>query len=87
MHGPPNVHTGRGLLLFAGVLVVLALWISVIDQQWAQGALFFALAVVFGAYGLILNNHAPRWQPVLLGIGAVAGIVAFVLALRGAGLF
>ena len=87
MHGPPNVHTGRGLLIFAAVLVVLALWMSFINQQWLDAGLFFALGIVFGCYGAILNNYAAEWQRILLGVGLVAGIAAFVLALRSAGIF
>ncbi len=87
MGGPPNVHTGRGLMIFAVFLVLLALWMSVVNGQWFDAGLFYALGIVFGCYGAILNNYAPQWQRLLLGLGLVAGIIAFVLALRSAGIF
>jgi Na+/H+ antiporter NhaD/arsenite permease-like protein len=87
MLGPPNAHSGRGLMIFAAVLVVLALWMSLGNQQWLQAALFGSLAVMFGCYGAMLNDLFPRGQRVLLVVGLVAGVTAFVLALRSAGVF
>jgi hypothetical protein len=42
---------------------------------------------MFGCYGAMLNDLFPRGQRVLLVVGLVAGVTAFVLALRSAGVF
>src|SRR5687768_3976538 len=86
MHGPPDTQTGRGMLLFAALVLVLALWMSLGRGDWTGAWLWFALAVFLGCYGAMMAGLISRWQRVLLVIGLVSGLVAFVLALRATGI-
>ena len=86
MHGPPDQSMGRGMLIFAGITVLLALWMSLGRGAWADSALWFALAAFFGSYGALLGGAPERWHRPLLVLGLGAGLIAFVLALRLVGL-
>ena len=86
MHGPPDVHTGRGMLLFAALMLVLALWMSFGRGQWVDAGLWYALAICLGCYGAMLTTVSERWQRPLLILGLGSGVVAFGLALRAVGL-
>jgi hypothetical protein len=86
MHGPPDIHTGRGMLLFAALMLVLALWISVGRGDWTGAWLWFALAVFLGCYGVMMAGLMARWQRFLLVLGLLSGLAAFVLALRATGI-
>ena len=87
MHGPPETQTGRGMLFFAAVVLVLALWMSLGRGQWAEAALWYALAAFLGCYGGLMAGTPERWHRPLLVFGLVAGVIAFGLALRMVGLF
>jgi hypothetical protein len=86
MHGPPDTQTGRGMLLFGALVLVLAVWMSLGRGDWAGASLWFALAAFLGCYGAMMAGLLPRWQRVLLVIGLLSGVVAFVLALRATGI-
>ena len=85
MHGPPDDHMGRGMLLFAALMLVLALWMSIGGNQWRDAVLWYALAIFFGSYGALLGGASERWHRPLLVLGLAAGLVAFVAALRSVG--
>ncbi len=87
MHGPPDTQTGRGMLLFAAVVLFLALWMSLARGQWAEAALWYALATFLGCYGAMMGGAPERWHRILLVLGLGAGVIAFGLALRMVGLF
>ncbi len=87
MHGPPEVHTGRGMLLFAAITFGLALWISIGGGDWTGAGLWYALSVFLGCYGAMMGGASERWHRALLVVGLVAGVVAFVFALRLAGIW
>lgn len=86
MHGPPDTQTGRGMLLFAAIAFVLALWMSLGRSDWPGSALWFAVAIFLACYGAMLAGAPLRWQRGLLLLGLVAGVAAFLLALRATGL-
>jgi hypothetical protein len=85
MHGPPDQSMGRGMLLFAGLVTILALWMSLGRGDWDQAALWYALAIFFACYGALLTGAGERWHRPLLGLGLIAGLIAFVWALRMVG--
>lgn len=87
MHGPPEAQTGRGMLFFAAVILGLALWMSVGRGDWNNSALWFALAGFLGCYGALMGGAPPRWHRLLLVVGLVCGLAAFVFAVRMAGMF
>ncbi|CAA9294858.1 MAG: hypothetical protein AVDCRST_MAG26-4376 [uncultured Chloroflexia bacterium] len=87
MHGPPELPTGRGMLLFAAITFALALWMSVGNGDWAGAGLWYALSVFLGCYGAMMGGAPERWHRALLVVGLVAGVVAFVFALRLAGIW
>lgn len=85
MHGPPEMPMGRGMLLFAALMLVLALWISLGRGEWAAAGLWYALAAFFACYGAIISGALERWRQLLLALGLVSGVVAFGYALWMAG--
>ena len=82
MHGPPDTQTGRGMLLFAAITALLALWMSLGRGQWAASALWYTLATFLACYGALMAGVPQRWHRLLLVLGLAAGAVAFGLALR-----
>ncbi len=86
MHGPPQTTTGRGLLLFAAIMLALALWLSVGRGEWLASGMWFALAIFFACYGSIMSGVLERWRALLLALGMASGIVAFGYAVWMAGL-
>ena len=86
MREPPYGQSGRPILLFAAVVLVLALWMSLGNGQWTDSVLWYALAAFLGCYGLLMSNVAERWNRPLLAVGLLAGAAAFGLALRMVGL-
>jgi hypothetical protein len=87
MHEPSNTHTGRAMLLFAALMLGLALWIGLGRGQWADTGLWFGLAGFFACYGGLMDGAPERWHRLLLIAGLASGVVAFVFAVRMAGLF
>jgi hypothetical protein len=85
MHGPPDNHMGRGMLLFAAFMLVLALWMSLGQGAWSDSVIWYAVAVFFASYGVLLGSPDEQWHRPLLVIGLLSGIVAFVAALRSVG--
>ena len=86
MHGPMDSQTGRGMLLFAAVTLVLALWMSLGRGDWSQAGLWYAVSLFLACYGALATGVGERWQRPLLLVGLVAGAAAFVLALRATGI-
>lgn len=86
MHKPPQETTGRGLLLFAALMLALALWISVGRGEWLASGMWFALAIFFACYGSIMNGALERWRTILLALGLAGGITALGYAIWMAGL-
>ncbi len=86
MHGPPETQTGRGMLFFAVVALILALWMSIGNSDWAGARLWLALAVFLGCYGAMMSGAPERWHRPLVVVGLVAGAFAFFFALGAAGL-
>ena len=87
MHGPPDTQTGRGMLLFAAIVLFLALWMSFGRGQWVEAALWYAVAAFLACYGALMGGAPERWHRLLMMLGLVAGVIAFGLALRMVGLF
>ena len=87
MHGPPEMQSGRGMLFFAAVTLLLALWMSIGRGDWSGAGLWYALSVFLGCYGAMTGGAAERWHRPLLVVGLVAGVVAFIFALRLAGIW
>lgn len=86
MHGPPDSSMGRGMYLWAICMLVLALWISLGQGQWADAVLWYAIAIFSACFGGLLGGAGERWHRPLLVIGLAAGLVAFVEALRASGI-
>jgi hypothetical protein len=86
MREPPYGQSGRPILFFAAIVLVLALWMSLGNGQWIDSALWYALAAFLGCYGLLMSNLGERWNRPLLVAGLLAGVVAFGMALRMVGL-
>ncbi len=86
MYAPSDPHTGRGMLIFAAVALVLALWMSAGRGDWAQSVLWYALAGVMACGGALFAGMAARWNRLLLVVGLVCGVIAFGSALWQAGI-
>ena len=87
MHGPPEMPMGRGMLLFAVLMLALAPWVSLGRGEWAASGLWYALAAFFACYGAIMSDALDRWRRLLLAIGLISGVAAFAYAVWMAGLF
>jgi hypothetical protein len=85
MHGPPDTSMGRGMLLGAALMLVLALWMSFGRGEWAEAVVWYAIAIFFASYGGLLGGADERWHRPLLLAGLLSGIVAFLAALRSVG--
>lgn len=81
MHGPPNLQTGRGMLMAGGIILILALWMSVGRGEWLQSGLWYALAIFLVTFGSLMSDATARWRRVLLVVGLASGMVAFGFAL------
>ena len=82
MINPGDPATGKGLLIFAGFLGVLASVLGFGRGAWRDAALWLALAVVLACYGAIILNLLPHFQRWLLILGIVAGGIALWLAVQ-----
>jgi hypothetical protein len=82
MLDPLDRTTGRGLLLFAGLLVALSAFL-VVQRLWNDAALWLPAAVFLTCYGMIQLDLLPRWRKTWLVLGLSAGTATFVIALLG----
>ena len=82
MFDPTDRTTGRGLLLFAGLLVGLSA-ILVVQRLWHDAALWLAAAIFLACYGTIQLDLLPRWRKTWLVLGLSAGVATLVIALLG----
>jgi uncharacterized membrane protein len=78
----PSHPGGRAMLLFAALMLGLAIFLGVGRQSWREAAFWLAIAVFMGCYGALTLNALPRLHRLLLIAGLVAGAVAFGLALQ-----
>jgi hypothetical protein len=74
------------MFLWAALMFVLALWMSVGRGQWTDSVLWYAIAIFSACFGGLLGGANERWHRPLLVVGLVAGAVAFVAALRATGI-
>ncbi len=87
MHGPPETQTGRGMLFFSAVTLILALWMSLGNGDWRGAGLWYALTGFFVCYGSLMAGAAERWHRVVLVVLLVCGAIAFGYAVWLAGVF
>jgi hypothetical protein len=81
MFDPSRRTTGRGLLLFAAIMLGLGLVLGVTQQAWQDAALWLAIAVFMACYGIIMLGVLQRLHRLLLIVGLLAGGTALWLAL------
>jgi hypothetical protein len=81
MLNPNDRTTGRGLLLFAALMLGLGLFAGAVRGAWRDAGLWLALAVFMACYGALLLDRLPQLRRLLLAVGLVAGALAFGLAL------
>lgn len=86
MLNPSNPTLGRGLLLFAALLLGLSGYLAAVEGlpfgRWQDAAMWLAVAVFMACYGLITLGALARWHRSLLLLGFAAGAVAFVIAVQ-----
>jgi asparagine N-glycosylation enzyme membrane subunit Stt3 len=85
MYGPPDKQMGRGMWLFAALMLVLALWMSLGRGEWSDAVLWYGVAIFCACFGGLLGDVREQWHRPLLVIGLIAGVVAFAGALRAVG--
>lgn len=81
MFDPSRRTTGRGLLLFAIIMLGLAIFLGVRQQAWQDAALWLAISIFMACYGIIMLGTLQRLHRLLLIIGLLAGGAALWLAL------
>ena len=81
MYTPTDPSTGRGVTLFALLMLALGLLTGLTRGAWLDAALWLALGLFLGCYGLITLDRWPRYRRVLLALGLLSGVLAFGLAL------
>ncbi len=82
MLNPGDPTTGRGLLLFAGLMLGLGLFVGLRQAAWWDAAFWLSLAGFMAFYGALLLDVLPQLQRLLLVLGLASGGLALVLALR-----
>lgn len=86
MLDPSNRTAGRGLLLFAALMLGLSLYLGATEglraARWLPAAFWLAIAVLMACYGALLLGLLARAPRLLLIVGLGAGLAAFWLALR-----
>ncbi len=82
MLNPSNPTTGRGLLLFAGLMLGFGLFVGVGQHAWWDAAFWLSLAGFMACYGALMLDVLPQLQRLLLVLGLASGGLALVLALR-----
>jgi hypothetical protein len=78
---PSRNTTGRGLLLFAVLMLGLGLFVGLVRQAWQDAALWLAAAIFMACYGTIMLGALPQLHRLLLVIGLITGVIAIGLAL------
>lgn len=83
---PSDRTLGRGLLLFAALMLGLSVYLGVVQGlrlgRWQDALLWLAVAIFMACHGLITLGALPRWQRLLLVVGLVAGVVALLIAVQ-----
>ena len=82
MLNPSDPTTGRGLLLFAGLMLGFGLFVGVTQQAWWDAAFWLSLAGFMACYGALMLDLLPRLQRLMLVLGLASGGLAVLLALR-----
>lgn len=86
MLNPSNPTLGRGLLLFAALLLGLSGYLAAVEGlpfgRWHDAGMWLAVAIFMACYGLITLGALERWHRLLLLLGFVAGGVAFSFAVQ-----
>jgi hypothetical protein len=80
MFDPLDRTTGRGLLLFAGMLVGLSAFL-IVQRLWNDAALWLAAAITLACYGTVQLDLLPHWRKTWLVLGLGAGAATLVIAL------
>ena len=83
MHGmfdPSRRTTGRGLLIFAVIMLGFGLVLGIAEQAWREAALWLSIAVFMACYGLIMLGVPERFHRLFLVLGLLAGAAALWLA-------
>lgn len=90
MLNPSNPTLGRGLLLFAALLLGLSGYLAAVEWlpfgRWHDAVMWLAVAIFMACYGLITLGALERWHRLLLLIGFAAGAAAFGIAVQLASL-
>ncbi len=81
MFHPSGSSAGKGILVFALIMLALGLWTGVSRRAWTDAMLWIAIAIFLGSYGAISADLLPRFRRALLIAGLAAGVLAFALAL------
>ncbi len=81
MFDPSRRTTGRGLLLFAIIMLGLGIFLGITQQAWRDAALWIAISIFMACYGIIMLGALQRLHRLLLIIGLLAGGAALWLAL------
>ena len=80
MFGAPDPTVGRGIILFAILMLGLSLFAGFGRQSWRDAILWLSIAIFMVCYGLIMLNKLPHLHRLLLIVGLASGVVGFGLA-------
>jgi hypothetical protein len=70
------------MLLFAALMLGLAIFLGLGRQAWREAVFWLAIAVFMACYGALTLNALPQLHRLLLILGLAAGAIAFWLALQ-----
>jgi hypothetical protein len=70
------------MLLFAALMLGLAIFLGLGRQAWREAIFWLAIAVFMACYGTLTLNTLPALHRLVLLLGLAAGMVAFGLALQ-----
>lgn len=83
---PSNQALGRGLLLFAALMLGLSGYLAVAQGlplgRWLDTAMWLAVSILSACYGLITLGALARWHRPLLLLGCIAGAAALWIAVQ-----
>ena len=83
---PSNQGLGRGLLLFAALMLGLSGYLALAQGlplgRWLDAAMWLAVAILSACYGLITLDALTRWHRPLLFVGCIAGGAALWIAVQ-----
>ncbi len=87
-YGNPNDAPGKLfgsklLLVFGAILALTGLLLSIFGDLWT-GLMLLGGGISFGCFSVMQSNaqHTTRNRNLLLGVGLVAGIVAWLAAIK-----